>query len=79
MNKEQNKRKIDIEAILFMYILHLKEEKKKKYSSEECEKNIVYLFDNYDEFKSYFEFISYDSVYSKIRFSLDEVRDPGQS
>lgn len=55
MNKTKNKDKIDIEAKLFMNALHLKEEKNKEYSIEECEKNIVYLFDNYDEFKSYFE------------------------
>jgi len=55
MNKKENKKKRDIEAKLFMALLHLKEEKNKNYSFEECEKNIVYLFDNYDEFKSYFE------------------------
>ena len=62
MNKEQNKRKIDIEAILFIYILHLKEGKNKKYSSEECEKNIVYLFNDYDEFKSYFELNGFPDI-----------------
>ena len=55
MNKRTNKNKVDIEAKLFMYLLHLKEEKNKEYSVDECEKNIAYLFDNYDEFKSYFE------------------------
>ena len=55
MNKGKKQKKIDIAARLFMYILHLKEEKNKKYSIEECEKNIAYLFDSYDEFKSYFE------------------------
>lgn len=54
MSKIQNKKNIDIEAKLFMYLLHLKEEKNKEYSIEECEKNIAYLFDNYDEFKNYF-------------------------
>ena len=47
MNKKQNKKKIDIEAKMFMYLLHLKEEKNKEYSFEECEKNIAYLFDDF--------------------------------
>lgn len=54
MNKKQNKKKMDIEAKMFMYLLHLKEEKNKEYSFEECEKNIAYLFDDYFEFKNYF-------------------------
>jgi len=54
MNKRQNKNKVDIEAKLFMYLLHLKEEKNKEYSFEECEKNIAYLFDDFGEFKNYF-------------------------
>lgn len=55
MNKDKKKNKVDLEAGLFIFVLHLKEEKNKKYSNEECEKNIAYLFDNYDEFKSYFK------------------------
>ncbi len=47
-------RKIDMEAKLFMFVLHLKEDKNKKYSSVEGDKHITYLFDSYDEFKSYF-------------------------
>lgn len=54
LNQEENKNKIDIEAKLFMLILHLKEELQKVYSQEECNKNIAYVFNNYDEFKSYF-------------------------
>lgn len=54
MNKKQNKKRMDIEAKMFMYLLHLKEEKNKEYSVEECEKNIAYLFDDYCEFKNYF-------------------------
>lgn len=52
---KNDKKKIDIEAKLFISLLHLKEEKNKEYSVEECEKNIAYLFDNYDEFISYFK------------------------
>ena len=51
MRKESN---IDIEAKLFMFILRLKEEKNKKYSIDECDEHIVYLFDSYEELKSYF-------------------------
>lgn len=40
--------------MVFMFILCLKEEKNKKYSIDECDKNIAYLFKNYDELKSYF-------------------------
>ena len=45
-----------------MLILHLKEEKKKEYSFEECEKNIAYVFNNYDEFKSYFVQNGFDDI-----------------
>lgn len=69
MSGRENKRKIDIEAILFMYVLHLKEEKNKKYSSHECEKNVVYLFDNYDEYKNYFEV----NGFPEIRDSLLDI------
>ena len=62
MNKKENKKKMDIEAKLFMALLHLKEEKNKNYSIEECEKNIVYLFDNYDEFKYYFELNGFANI-----------------
>ena len=55
MSNKNIKNKKDIEAKIFMALLHLKEEKLKKYSVEECQTNIVYLFDNYDEFKSYFK------------------------
>ena len=38
MNKRTNKNKVDIEARLFLYLSHLKVEKNKEYSVEECEK-----------------------------------------
>jgi len=47
-------KKYDFEAQLFMYLLRLKEEKNKKYSSQECEYDIVYKFDNELELKNYF-------------------------
>ncbi len=62
MGKVKNKKKIDIEARLFMVLLHLKEEKNKKYSVKECEKNIAYLFDNYAEFKTYFELNGFSDI-----------------
>ena len=48
MSKKENKKKMDVEAKLFIALLHLKEEKNKNYSIEECEKNIAYLL-NYVE------------------------------
>ena len=48
------KNKIDLEAIIFMYIHCLKEEKKKKYTAFECEDDIAYLFEDYDSYKNYF-------------------------
>lgn len=45
---------IDIEARLFILLLHLKEEKLKIYTGADCEENSVYIFDNYSEFKLYF-------------------------
>ena len=55
IKKKQNKKKRDIEAKLFILFYELKEEKNKTYSPEECEKNVVYIFDDHDSFKSYFE------------------------
>ena len=49
------KNKVDIEATLFMSLLHLKEEKNKEYSSIECERNIVYLFNSEEDLKKYFK------------------------
>ena len=56
MNKSklEKEKQLELEVKLFMYILHLKEEKNKRYSIKECEKNIAYVFDNYEEFKCYF-------------------------
>lgn len=46
--------KIDIEAKFFIFFLHLKEEKVKQYSDETCDENIVYVFNNYADFRLYF-------------------------
>ena len=48
-------KKVDIEALLFMFMLNMKEEKKKEYSpSDECDVHKAYVFENYEEFKNYF-------------------------
>ena len=60
------KNKRDLEAKLFMALLHLKEEKNKKYSVEECEKNVAYLFDNYKEFRTYFELNGFADISSDL-------------
>ena len=62
MSKKNIKNKKDIEVKLFMALLHLKEEKFKKYSVEECQTNIVYLFDNYEDFKNYFVSNGFDDI-----------------
>jgi len=62
MSERENKKKVDIEAKLFIALLHLKEEKNKKYSVDKCEKNLAYLFDNYEEFKSYFELNGFANI-----------------
>lgn len=49
-----------------MVLLHLKEEKNKKYSVEECGKNIAYLFDNYEEFRTYFELNGFADISSDL-------------
>lgn len=61
--KKTNKKKVnDIGAKIFMLILHLKEETNKEYSFAECEKNIAYVFSNYDEFKYYFIQNGFDNI-----------------
>ena len=47
-------KKFDIEAQLFMFILRLKEEKNKEHSTDECDRHIAYIFEDYEEFRSYF-------------------------
>lgn len=47
-------KELDIEAKLFILLLHLKEEKMKIYSCVESKTNVVYVFDNYCDFKLYF-------------------------
>ena len=44
----------DLEAKMFMLLFHLKEEKNKLYTGLDCNKNIVYVFDNLVDFKLYF-------------------------
>ena len=62
MSEVRRKKKIDIEAKLFIYLLKLKEEKNKKYSFEECKVNVAYVFDNYNEFKSYFQLNGFPDI-----------------
>ena len=48
-------KRIDIEAILYLHHLKLIRVENKEYSADECNKNIVYLFENCEELKAYFE------------------------
>ena len=44
----------DLEAKLYIYLANLLVLDEKKYSACECERNIVYIFHDYNEFKFYF-------------------------
>ncbi len=44
----------DLEAKLYIYLADLLVLDEKKYSACECERNIVYVFHDYNEFKFYF-------------------------
>ena len=46
-------KRIDLDALLFVSMLNLKVEKDKVYS-EDCDTRLVYIFDDYDEYKNYF-------------------------
>jgi len=48
-------KKIDIEAIFYLHHLKLIQVENKEYSADECDKNMVYLFENCEELKAYFE------------------------
>ena len=47
------KNKLDIEAKLYIWLLHLKEENK-IYTSGEISNDKVYVFNNYKEYRQYF-------------------------
>ena len=56
--------KIDIEVLLYLFIMEMKEEKKKEYSkSENCKANKAYVFNDYEEFKNYFIYNGIISIY----------------
>lgn len=46
---------LDWKTRLFLYITNAVVEKEKKYTTQEINKNIVYIFNNYAEFKNYFK------------------------
>ena len=48
------KKKFDLEAKLFIYLLRLEEEKNKEYSVSESDYHIVYVFEDEKEFRNYF-------------------------
>jgi len=60
----------DLEARLYMYFLRLKEDANKEYSKNECEYNIVYVFNNYDEYYNYFN----NNGYPEVDVNLDILR-----
>lgn len=62
MAKNKVEKVHDIEAKLFMLILHLKEETNREYSLLNVKKNIAYVFSNYNEFKYYFIQNGFDNI-----------------
>ena len=59
-------KKIDIEAILDMIILNLKEEKNKNYSPNFSNRHAVYLFANNEELKAYFQENGIDDINNQL-------------
>lgn len=59
-------KKIDIEAILDMIILNLKEEKNREYSPDFSDKHTVYLFANSEELKAYFRENGVDDINNQL-------------
>lgn len=59
-------KKIDIEAILYMIILNLKEEKNKNYSPNFSNRHAVYLFANNEELKAYFQENGIDDINNQL-------------
>ncbi len=58
----------DFELYFLLFRLHLKETKEKIYS-ENCDTNLVYVFENYCEFREYFTDNGYDSItFDEIEF-----------
>ena len=49
------KKTFDIEAKIYMQLLSLVEDKDKKYLPVDCDYNIAYVFNNFNEYESYFE------------------------
>lgn len=59
-------KKVDLEAELFIKVLGLKEEKIKRYSEEESDLSLVYLFNDYDEYKNYFVIHGFEEITEDI-------------
>ncbi len=46
---------LDLRTMMFLFITGATIEKKKEYTMQRVNPNVVYIFSNYDEYKSYFE------------------------
>ena len=65
------KNKFDIEAMLYMFLLNLKEEKNKQISkSSDCDVHRVYVFNDYEEFLDYFANNGIISIYDESLLKL---------
>lgn len=45
---------MDLELKMTMYVYGLEQAKEIKYTVDDCNSNLVYVFDNYEEYKNYF-------------------------
>ena len=64
-------KKLDMEALIYLFILNMKEEKSKEYSkSENCDKHKAYVFNGYEEFKDYFVNNGIISIYNDSLLQL---------
>ena len=56
----------DLEVLLSKYLFRLKEQEKKEYNQEECKKNVVYVFEDMNDFRNYFISNGIDNVDDEI-------------
>lgn len=69
-------KKVDIEALMFMFMLNMKEEKKKEYSrSDECDVHKAYVFESYEEFENYFLNNGIIKIYDDVLLKLCVMKE----
>ena len=53
---------MDIEAKIYLFINGLYETKNKEYSNSDCSYNLAYIFNSFEEYKSYFTNNGYKNI-----------------